>query len=106
MGNTLNPIWSILVPAVSGLLAGIVGSLVAPWVNWGIEKRRMKFKRRQDIVDRCREHAKKFQDLEQLCNSPEYVYIRPFIDGKILECIEDPSNWTLDNYGPRPLYLE
>ena len=35
--------------ALFGLIAGVVGSLIAPWVNWGIEKRREKllFRRQQ-----------------------------------------------------------
>src|SRR5215203_734611 len=41
--------WPILiqyvVPAVLGLVAGVIGSLIAPWVQWAIEKRRDRQKR-------------------------------------------------------------
>ena len=45
----------IVVAAISGgtgLAAGVVGSLFAPWANWGVEKRRL---RRASRVERVQE---------------------------------------------------
>lgn len=28
------------IPAVAGLLSGVIGSLIAPWVQWGVESKR------------------------------------------------------------------
>jgi hypothetical protein len=40
------------IPAVVGLITGAMGSLIAPWVSWGIEKRRSKVEaRRRSIAD-------------------------------------------------------
>jgi len=39
---TTDTLFSVVLPAFLGLVAGVVGSLVAPWVHWGIEKRREK----------------------------------------------------------------
>ena len=36
--------------AFFGLLAGIAGSIFAPWVNWGIEKRRQKLAYRRELI--------------------------------------------------------
>jgi len=30
------------IPAFTGLIAGAIGSIVAPWVQWGIEKRKLR----------------------------------------------------------------
>ena len=42
----MDPIWSVVVPAVAALSGSAIGSLFAPCVNWGIEKRREKLKNR------------------------------------------------------------
>ena len=39
-----------MVSAFLGLVAGIVGSLVAPWVNWGIEKRKIRYQYRRQVI--------------------------------------------------------
>lgn len=39
-----------ILPSILGLIAGVIGSLVAPWVKWGIEKRRLKFQNHKELV--------------------------------------------------------
>lgn len=41
-----------VVPSLAylGLLGGVVGSLIPPWVNWGIELRREKMKYRRELI--------------------------------------------------------
>ena len=51
----MDPIWNVVIPSSLGLLGGTIGSLIAPWVSWGIEKRREKLKYRREIIQRCRE---------------------------------------------------
>ena len=46
----MDAILTALIPASLGLLGGVVGSLIAPWVNWGIEKRRQKLAYRRELV--------------------------------------------------------
>ena len=43
--------------AAIGLLTGALGSLVAPWVNWGVEKRRLKRDDRKAAISRWRGNA-------------------------------------------------
>ena len=40
-----------ITPAIAGLIAGLVGSLIAPWVSWGIEARRERMKSRRALLD-------------------------------------------------------
>jgi hypothetical protein len=43
-----------IIAAAIGLVSGALGSLIAPWVHWGIEKRRQVLCRWQRIIDDCR----------------------------------------------------
>jgi len=46
---------SALIGGVAGFATGTVGSLFAPWSNWGVEKRRIRHERRRAMVDEWRE---------------------------------------------------
>lgn len=39
-----------VVGGVAGLATGALASVVAPWVNWGIERRRLRLERRQELI--------------------------------------------------------
>jgi hypothetical protein len=43
-----------LIGAGSGLISGTLGTLFAPWVNWGIEQRRHRLGTRRDLTTRFR----------------------------------------------------
>jgi hypothetical protein len=46
----------------AGLATGVVGSLFAPWANWGVEQRRLRQQRR---VERIAEWRRGVEDLRQ-----------------------------------------
>lgn len=46
-----------LVGGGAGLATGVVGSLLAPWSNWGVEKRRGRLERRRQLIDEWREES-------------------------------------------------
>ncbi len=50
------PTWFFdkVLPALLGLAAGIVGSLIAPLVNWRIEKTREKLAHRRELIGKWR----------------------------------------------------
>jgi hypothetical protein len=39
-----------IVGGVAGIITGSLSSLFAPWVQWGIEQKRLKFQRRKELV--------------------------------------------------------
>lgn len=43
--------------AIIGLLGGITGSLIAPWVNWGIEKRKIRRAERYQLTNKALEYT-------------------------------------------------
>jgi hypothetical protein len=48
-------ILSAIIGGAAGLITGIIGSLFAPWINWGIEKKRKKQDRRAELIKQWRE---------------------------------------------------
>lgn len=44
-----------LIGGGAGLATGVVGSIFAPWSNWGVEKRRLRHERRAGYIDNWRE---------------------------------------------------
>jgi hypothetical protein len=43
-------IWAGVIGGVAGLATGALGSVIAPWVNWGIEKQRGDRKHKRDLI--------------------------------------------------------
>ena len=39
-----------IIAGLVGLITGAIGSLIAPWVQWGVEKRRKKLERRTALI--------------------------------------------------------
>lgn len=78
-----------VVAAVVGLVAGAVGSLVAPWVQWGVEKRRLQRQYRLDLIVAWRELAG-VEGFERriLINSPHYGPLRPLLSARAIEQLE------------------
>jgi hypothetical protein len=94
-------VWEKVLPLLLAFIAGALGSIVAPWVNWGIERRRedLKYKRecinawRQlvadlaehykvlpNIVPKTREHP-----LEFLNSSTAFYSLRPLLTPTAVE---------------------
>lgn len=46
---------SIIIVALIGLASGAVASLMAPWINWGITKKKMKFEEKKKLLKDIRE---------------------------------------------------
>jgi hypothetical protein len=51
----IHAVWTTVIPAIiSGLLGAGVASVVAPWSNWGVEKRRSDRDYRRRLVQSWR----------------------------------------------------
>lgn len=84
-----DPMPERVIAGLLGLTGGVVGSLVAPWVQWAIEKRRKKVERRQDLVDRWREAIADYDGTgEEFASTPEYAAMRPHLDEEALDTME------------------
>ena len=73
-----------VLPAILGFVAGAIGTLVAPWVNWGIEKRREKTKRRQEFIDSWRRYIEDEFEWNSFRNTAMFSQIKPYLSEKMI----------------------
>ncbi len=82
-----------IISGIFGLLAGAVGSLIAPWVHWGIEKRRDKINRRHALIDSSRYavsgDAFSRQGFRQ---SPAYSAVRLYLSESLRSNVESGAH--------------
>jgi hypothetical protein len=89
------------VPVISGivgLITGALGSLIAPWVAWGVEKRRVKRQYRIEQISRWREALRGDFDRRSFINSEAYSTLKQHMPEELIEEIErsrDPYHKVL-----------
>ncbi len=92
-----------ILPAILGFVAGAVGSLIAPWVNWGIEKRRERRKRRQELVDSWRQYLENSFEWSAFRNTAVFSQMKPHLSAKIineLDPVEEGEKTTIHLRSP------
>ena len=73
------------------MIAGGVGSLIAPWVHWGMEKRRGKLRRRRALVDNARAlFSGPVLTRKNYSDSRAYTAIRPYLSKEVTDNIAAP----------------
>jgi len=89
---------NVLVSGVIGLISGGVGSLIAPWVQWGIEKRKSRLQKKIDYISKWRLLAAKEEfDRMEFMSSPEYQTLRTFLrKGEIKQLERSSSHYIID----------
>jgi hypothetical protein len=71
----------VLVAAVTGLISGAVGSLVAPWVNWRVQRVRDQTEYRRQQIKRWREAIHSFDfATSNFADTVVYAELRPYLD--------------------------
>ena len=78
-----------LISAALGLVTGIVGSLAAPWAQWGIERRRRQLDRRSELITHWRTVLSK-NDFEriQILNDPTYGILAELLPKDVSDQLE------------------
>ena len=77
-----------IIPAVIGFLGGVIGSLIAPWVQWGIEKRRLRQSKRRELINNCRMFLATDVDNKTFRKTELYSKLRPHLYQLVIEEIE------------------
>lgn len=116
-----------LIAAVAGLVGGAVASLIAPWIHWGIEKRKNKREEQKNLIKNIRElvidvnkeqerineliitNPDKFQEelkypkaityLDALQRHHYFFAIKPFLSNTTLESLSNSKLYRLDDRG-------
>lgn len=85
----MTPVVVALVALVSSVIGGVISSLVAPFVNWGIEKRRNQASRQRMLIDNARLLLSgKAAKRENIRTSRAYVAIRSHLSSELIASIE------------------
>jgi hypothetical protein len=93
-------IWAAIVGGVAGIITGGITSLLAPWTNWGIEKRRQKLNARRDRIEQWRKMVKvKEFARESFRETTGYSTLRPYLTTGLIEEIERPGTSLLLTVG-------
>jgi hypothetical protein len=73
-------VWTAVIPAIiSGLLGAGVASVVAPWSNWGVEKRKSDRQYRRDLVRDWRNGIAKLTSENEALGTGWYESLRPHL---------------------------
>lgn len=83
--STLNTIIS----AVAGLVAGTIASLIAPWINWGIEKRRMRRQKRQGLLTQLRSYLESPSNRPDILEQKEYLQLKRHMRQETVNKLEE-----------------
>lgn len=80
---------NIIIAGTVGLITGAVGSLIGPWVKWGVEKRRKRFERRSKLIHQWHDILSD-EEFERriLLNDPSYGPLRDLLSEKVRKEIE------------------
>lgn len=96
MSNNLE----LIVSGIIGLITGTIASFIAPWVRWGIEKRKIRHQKRSELIFQIREFVKgENYTREKFLDTSMYSQIRPFLDKLLVKEIEKSSNEITINIG-------
>jgi hypothetical protein len=86
-------VWTAVIGGVSGLVSGAIASLVAPWANWSIEKRREDRRRRYDLLDSWRTGIASMPveaSHDEYIRRDWYETLRPHLGKDVLGWLEKP----------------
>lgn len=78
----------IVVPALVGLASGVLGTFFAPWVNWGIEKKKLIREERKALIAECRKVLSEDISSYEFRVHPAYSKIRPYLSGAAIKAVE------------------
>ena len=79
-----------LLTILIGFFSGAAGSLIAPWVHWGIEKRRDKRTVRKDLIIKNRQYisSKSFSGFE-FSKETYFIQLKPYFEKKVVDWTEN-----------------
>src|SRR5918997_6541220 len=83
--------------AIAGLISGVIGSLIAAWVQWAVEKRRNLFRYRRDSIKSWRDAIESYDhDEGNIRTTATYSAIRPHLKQEIRERLENPREFHVE----------
>lgn len=75
-----------------GLVSGVIGSLFAPWVHWGIDKRRRRLDSKAEKIREWRTFVDQFDfENDVIGDTATYAAMRPYLLPKIIKEMEQAT---------------
>ena len=91
-----------IIVAIIGLITGATGSLVASWVKWGIEKKRLKHNRRVDLIKEWPIFIEQFDfEKDNFGNTTVYGAMRPYMNSETVKKFEAQRRFYVPPDGGR-----
>ncbi|MBO0947518.1 hypothetical protein [Fibrella forsythiae] len=86
----------LLITGGIGLIGGVIGSLIAPWVVWGIERRKIKINKKIELLNKVRQYTER-PDFDRVAFSQTAIYseIKPYLTKSLIGMIEQNSETKL-----------
>ena len=82
-----------IIGAVAGLLGGAIASLAAPWIHWGIEKRRDRRATQRALIATTRTFvASREFAASSFAKHAEYARLRPHFKADVVRAVENPDD--------------
>jgi len=81
-----------ILPAVVGFLAGLIATFIAPWVHWGIEKRRTRQSKRRELIGSCRMLLATDIDRHTFRETEVYSKVRPHLSRSTIDGVEKDTD--------------
>ena len=84
----------IILTALVGLVGGVIGSLIAPWVQWAVEKRRRQVEYRRELIQSWRAEIEAFDhEANNFGDTAAYSAIRSHLRSEVREAVEKPRTF-------------
>ena len=78
-----------IIEIIVAAVVGGVASLIAPWANWGVEKRKKKLLWRKKLIDDCKDRIDVSYDSHKSFRETHlYSNLRPYLSDELKEDIE------------------
>jgi hypothetical protein len=93
------------IAAVTGLISGVIGSLFAPWVHWGVEKRRKRQENRAELVRLWRQviGERRFSRTD-MTRHPSFGVLKPLLSKSAARQLCRPENEVIVVAGKRSVH--
>ena len=88
----------LIISALTGLLAGAVGSLIAPWVHWRIEKVRKSIEYKQALIKDVRHLLDQAESMEAILSSSLWGFIYGNLDKNEKRSITSPNGLNFNEW--------
>jgi hypothetical protein len=90
---------SILIPAATAIIGGVIVSLLGPWAKWDIEKRKQRVNARREFIAAARAGLVDPPDRDKFRESSLYSQLLPHLSARSLERLQ--SNSIIVQHGGR-----